>query len=381
MTGSAASVVVIGGGAVGMSIALHLKWGGARVQLVEAGTLGGGCSQLGGGWVAAQGRRNQSQLAFALDSIGYYPELLARIGTDAGFRRAGSFLLLETEEQVSQRRTFLADQMRLPGYDGFEFLDLKQLGEIEPAIRSPRIIAGTYRAKDCAIDPPALCDGLASAIRAEGIAVAEGARVEGLVRSGSGWTVRSTVGDFVADAVVIAAGPQVAPLAGMAGLDLPLNLISGQIMTTEPQAPYVKALVVVMHNHAIPDCPARDLRQGADGRLWIGTVNHHGSGDAKVRRGDTDIIRREMSALFPELADIPFTHGYAGTRPLAEDGLPCYGAAGDGLFIAAPMSGIAEAAAAGRTMAELVITGTSAALPQAFSPLRLVPGAARGTGQ
>jgi glycine/D-amino acid oxidase-like deaminating enzyme len=372
MTGSAASVVVIGGGAVGMSIALHLKWRGARVQLVEAGVLGGGCSQLGGGWVAAQGRRNLSQLAFALDSIGYYPEMLERIGAKAGFSEAGSLLLFETEEQLEQRKQFLADQMRLDGYDGFEFLSLPELTALEPAIRSRRIIGGTYRAKDCMIDPPALCEGLAAAVRREGVAIAEGARVEGLSRKGEGWSVSTTVGDFAADAVVVAAGPQVAPIAAMAGLELPLNLISGQIMTTEPQPSYVRTLVVVMHNHAIPDCPARDLRQGADGRLWIGTVNHHGSGDAQVRRGDTDIIRQQMSALFPELADIAFTHGYAGTRPLAEDGLPCYGAAGDGLYIAAPMSGIAEAAAAGRTMAELVATGTSSALPQAFSPLRLV---------
>lgn len=376
MMQSAASVVVIGGGAVGMSIALHLKWRGARVQLVEAGVLSGGCSQLGGGWVAAQGRRNLSQLAFALDSIGYYPELLERIGARAGFREAGSLLLIETEEQLEQRRQFLADQMRLPGYDGFEFLSLSELTALEPAITSPRILGGTYRARDAMIDPPALCDGLASALRREGVAIAEGARVEGLARHGDSWTVRSTVGDFSADAVVVAAGPQVAPIAAMAGHDLPLGLISGQIMTTAPQPAYVRTLVVVMHNHAIPDCPARDLRQGADGRLWIGTVNHHGSGDAQVRRADTDTIRREMSALFPALADIPFTHGYAGTRPLAEDGLPCYGAAGDGLYIAAPMSGIAEGAAAGRTMAELVMTGASSALPAAFSPLRLSAGTA-----
>jgi glycine/D-amino acid oxidase-like deaminating enzyme len=220
------------------------------------------------------------------------------------------------------------------------------------------------------IDPPALCAGLAAAVRRERIAVAEGARVETLGRSGSVWRVASTAGDHEADAVVLAAGPQVVPLAAQAGLDLPLEMISGQIMATDPQSRMVRALVVVMHNQAIAGCPARDLRQGADGRLWVGTVNHHGSADARVRREDTDTIRREMSALFPGLSAVRFARGYAGTRPLAKDGLPCYGAGGNGLFIAAPMSGIAEAAVAGRTMAELVLTGHSAALPQSFSPHR-----------
>jgi sarcosine oxidase subunit beta len=362
--------VVVGGGAIGMSIALHLAWQGAEVELLDAGALGGGCSQLGGGWVAAQGRRNLAQLGFALDSIGYYPELLDRIGTDAGFRVSGSLLLLETPEQIADRRAFLADQMRLPGYDGFAFLDPAQLAELEPAIASPRILGGTWRAADCMIDPPALCAGLAAAVRQAGIAVAEGARVDSLTRSGAHWRVASTLGDHAGDTVVLAAGPQTAPLAATAGLTLPLGLISGQIMTTDPQPPMVRTLIVVAHNAAIPGCPARDLRQGADGRIWVGTVNHHGSGDAQVRREDTDRIRHEMTALFPMLAGLRLDRGYAGTRPLAADGLPCYGAAGDGLFVAAPMSGIAEAAAAGRSMAELVLTGACVALPPAFSPLR-----------
>lgn len=368
-------VIVVGGGAVGMSVALHLHWQGAKVHLLDAGALGGGCSQLGGGWVAAQGRRNLAQLAFALDSIGYYPELLDRIGADAGFVQSGSFLLMESEAQVEARRAFLADQMRLPGYDGFVFLSPQELAELEPAITSPRIVAGSYRARDCMIDPPALCAGLAAAVRREGILLAEGAAVEGLARKGGVWRVSTTLGDAEGDAMVLAAGPQTVPLAAQAGVTLPLEPISGQIMTTDPQPRRVSAPVVVMHNPAIPGCPARDLRQGPDGRLWVGTVNHHGSADARVRRTDTDRIRREMAALFPELAGIPFTRGYAGTRPLAKDGLPCYGAAGEGLFVAAPMSGIAEAAAAGRTMAELVTTGASAALPAAFSPLRFAAAA------
>jgi len=363
--------IVVGGGAVGMSIALHLAWQGAEVELLDAGALGGGCSQLGGGWVAAQGRRNLAQLGFALESIGYYPELLDRIGTDAGFREAGSLLLMETPEQIAGRRGFLAHQMQLPGYDGFTFLDPAELADLEPAITSPRILGGTYRARDCMIDPPALCAGLAAAVRQAGITVAEGARVDRLARTGPHWRVISTLGDHEADAVVLASGPQVAPLAATVGLDLPLELVSGQIMTTDPQPQQVRTLIVVMHNAAIPDCPARDLRQGADGRIWVGTVNHHGSGDAQVCRADTDTIRREMSSLFPALAGLRMDRGYAGTRPLAADGLPCYGAAGEGLFIAAPMSGIAEAAAAGRSMAELVLYGVSPTLPDAFSPLRL----------
>jgi sarcosine oxidase, subunit beta len=370
MTGTP-SVIVLGGGAIGMSVALHLHWRGAKVRLLERGALGAGVSQLGGGWVAAQGRRNPAQLAFALESIAHYPHFLDRVGARAGLRESGSFLLLETEAQVAQRRAFLADQMQVPGYDGFTFLSPAELTKLEPAIRSPHIICGTYRDRDCSIDPPALVAALAGALRREGLAV-EGAPVEGLRRTATGWEASTPVGDFGADVVVNAAGAWARPLSAMVGMDLPLGPISGQIMTTPPRAPYVRSLIVVAHNPDLPGCPPRDLRQGADGRLWVGTVNHHGSADAAVRRADTDAIRAAMSRIFPELADVTFDRGYAGTRALPSDGLPVYGRVGtEPFYVAVPMSGIAEAAAAGRTMADLIIDGHCPTLPAAFSPDRL----------
>jgi glycine/D-amino acid oxidase-like deaminating enzyme len=101
-------------------------------------------------------------------------------------------------------------------------------------------------------------------------------------------------------------------------------------------------------------------------------VNHHGSADAAVRRADTDAIRAAMSRIFPELADVTFDRGYAGTRALPSDGLPVYGRVGtEPFYVAVPMSGIAEAAAAGRTMADLIVDGHCPTLPVAFSPNRL----------
>lgn len=365
-----ANILVIGGGAIGMSIALHLRWRGCAVRLVERGALGAGVSRMGGGWVTAQGRRHPAQLVFALDGIDDYPRFLDRVGARAGFREGGSIVLLETEEQVAARREFLAEQKTVAAYDGFEFLSPAELRRLEPAIDSPHIIAGTYRARDCQIDPPALMDAMASALRLHGVTVAEGANVEALHAEGKGWRAVTSLGEFTADAVVNAAGPSVPALAALAGSTLPLAPTSGQFMNSPPHRPYVNALVVVAHNHAIANCPARDLRQDSDGRLWIGTVNHHGSWDAAVRRADSDLIRASMARIFPELADVPFERGYAGTRVLAVDGLPTYGKVAPGLFVAAPMSGIAECAVAGRTMADFVVDGRSPALPTAFSPDR-----------
>jgi len=366
------SVLVLGGGAIGMSIALHLRWRGARVRIVERGALGSGVSRLGGGWVAAQARRHPAQLTLALDSIAHYPGFLDHAQTDAGFRRSGSLLLFETATAMEERRAVLAEQQGVAGYDGFAFLSPDELHEVEPAIRAAHIIGGTWRAADCTLDPPALVAGLAAALRREGVVIAEGAAVEAIARDGAGWRVVTTLGDVTADLLVNAAGAAAPALCAMAGAALPLSPVSGQIMTTGPQNPFVRTLIVVAHNPAIPDCPARDLRQGADGRLWIGTVNHHGSADAAVRRADTDRIRAAMSRIFPDLADIPFDHGYAGTRATAADGLSVYGRTeNDGMFVAVPLSGIAEAAAAGRRMAELILDGTAPILGPAFSPSRL----------
>ena len=56
MTGAGSSVVVIGGGAVGLITAYHLHREGADVTLIDARRTGRGAAEVNAGWIARPSR-------------------------------------------------------------------------------------------------------------------------------------------------------------------------------------------------------------------------------------------------------------------------------------------------------------------------------------
>lgn len=372
MTIPRADVLVIGAGLIGSSIALHLRWRGLAVRVLERDRVADGTSARGGGWVAAQSRTPGPHLALALASIAYYPELLDRIGDDCGYLRSGSLVLLEDEAQLEQRRAFVAEQCRLAAYDGPLFLDHAELRSLEPAV-SENVFGATYRQGDGQVDPPRMVRALVAAAKRAGVEVHLGARVTGMHRDGAGWLVGTTIGDFRGELVVNAAGPWAGELARMVGAELPVDPVAGQMMATAPRKPFVRCVIGVFKDQRrASSVPARDIRQAWDGRVWLGTTMRPGSWDATVTREDTATILAGLEPLFPGIAGAVIEEAWAGVRPNPRDGLPIYGELRGvpGHYAAVPMAGICESAIAGKAMAELIATGSSATPLEAFTPRR-----------
>lgn len=363
--------IVIGAGFIGSSVAAHLRWRGLSVRLLERDRIGDGTSSRGGGWVAAQGRQPNSHLVLALASLAYWPEFLARLGDDCGYLRCGSLVLFESEQQLERRRLFLAEQLKVPGYDGFEFLDGRQVRELEPQI-ADQIIGASYRRGDGQIDPMRLIHGIVTAARRDGVQVHQGARVTAIESDGAGWRVQTPIGDFTADAVVNAAGVWSPEIASLVGVELPVMPIAGQMCTTAPRPPFVRSVVAVQIDTRRTTQPACDVRQGYDGRIWLGTTNRPNSSDTTVTETDTQTIRAGVARVFPALKDVVIEHAWAGIRPVPVDLLPIYGGMEErpGLYIAVPLAGICETAIAGKAMAELIASGTSGTPLDAFLPRR-----------
>lgn len=88
-----------------------------------------------------------------------------------------------------------------------------------PVLRRDYVGAGALEPGAMDIDVHALHDGYLRGTKARGAAIVTNARLDGLTRSGAGWTVRGGAGTWAAEAVVNAAGAwadQVAALAGAA---------------------------------------------------------------------------------------------------------------------------------------------------------------------
>ena len=369
-------VLVVGAGLIGTSTALHLRWRGLTVRVLERDRLGDGTSARGGGWVAAQSRPAGPHLALALASIAYFPELLDRIGDDCGYLRCGSLVVLESDEQLALRRAFVEQQRANPSYDGVEFLDARALHDLEPAI-SDRAHSATYRAADGQIDPPRLLRGLVTAGKRAGVSFHFGAGVTAVDRRGSGWVAQTPVGAFAADVLVNAAGVWSPRLAEMVGTTLPVSPVAGQMMMTAPRERFVNtAIGVFTQGRRDSDSVVRDIRQGWDGRVWLGTTIHPDSWSADVSEVDTKGIRAGLEPLFPGIAGAVIEEAWAGVRPNPVDRLPILGAQEGvpGYYVGVPMAGICESAATGKALAELISAGTTGVPIAGLSPDRFALG-------
>lgn len=347
--------VVIGGGLIGLSTALHLRWLGASVRVVERARIGDGTSTRASGWISAHLRTPNELLAVVIASLQYFPELVARLDDDCGFGLCGSLVVLDSDAQLEQRRLLDAEQRKVAGYAGAVFLDRDEVRTLVPRI-AEHITAGAYYAGDAQVDPVRLVRSLQRAALTAGVVVHQGADVTGIARDGAGWRITTSIGDFRADRIVNAAGAWSGAVAEYSGYDLPIVPIAGQLLVSVPTERITEPCVIYQPDPRFGNRFACGVRQAPDGRLWLGTTYRPGSFDTAVTVEDTHTILAGATTIFPSVRDVGVEQAWAGVRPVPVDLVPVYGAVpGDtGLYAAVPVAGLAECAIAGRAMADLV---------------------------
>jgi glycine/D-amino acid oxidase-like deaminating enzyme len=96
---TAADVVVIGGGIVGVFAAYYLARRGVRVALVEKGRIAAEQSSRNWGWCRQQ-NRDARELPIAMESLALWERVAGEIGEDVGFRRSGLLYLSDDEAEI-----------------------------------------------------------------------------------------------------------------------------------------------------------------------------------------------------------------------------------------------------------------------------------------
>src|SRR6266536_4202312 len=199
VTMAGASVVIVGGGVMGCSIAFHLAERGTDVLLLEGGT---GCSGMTArsGALVRMHYTNQPEARMALASLAYFRDWRERVGGWCGFTVTGFVTLVG------------------PGDAEHPELDLDGIGlaAVEPGSGYADPVATTFSFASRAVD---LGARIRQGVRVRAIRTV-GGRVTGLDTS---------EGEVGADAVVLACGPWVDPLARTAGFDLGITPERAQV--------------------------------------------------------------------------------------------------------------------------------------------------------
>jgi sarcosine oxidase subunit beta len=353
----ARSVVVIGGGLIGLSAAFHLRRVDptVRVTVLERARVGTAASGASAAGVRAMGR-DPAERALALVSLKRWPELDRELEGQTGYRRGGGLRVALDDDGWKEATATVAEQRAdsVP----VELVDAAAARRLAPGI-SPDCRGGVHCPIDGHAEAMPTVRAFADAARrvgtrlAEGIGVAtlatEGARVIGVVRDDGTHEP--------CDVAIVAAGAWTAPLLAKTGVALPLRSRPLQMLLTDP-APAALRPVVGGFGRAL------SLKQLADGAYLIGggwparvvdeAANRWEVLDESVR-GSLAVAR----AVYPPLAERALARSWAGIEAFTPDDLPVLGpvAGLDGVLVAAGFSGhgFALVPAVGDVLARLAL--------------------------
>ena len=225
MTGSGADVIVIGGGATGLSAAWWMARDGVDVMVMDKGLVaweasgrnGGGCSHH-----FSPLFREEQRLWPQMDELLGYPTEFQRHRIRIA-RSAEQWAVYQLGPSNAARQGFKTD-----------VLDAQQIAELVP-LAGPDCYAGHLYHWGGHANPHRTVQAYAWALQDLGGRVRQHTAVEGFeTANGRVTAVVTDQGVFRCQKLVIAAGPQTRRLARMLGTDVPMVAARAEMIVTEP---------------------------------------------------------------------------------------------------------------------------------------------------
>ena len=229
---SHASVVIIGGGVIGCSVAYHLaELGWADIVLLERKQLTCGTTWHAAGLIA-QLRATQNMTRLAKYSQELYAGLEAKTGVATGFRQNGSITVALTDARLEELRRGAA-MARAFGVE-IDEISASEIAQKYPGLNVSDAKGGVYLDKDGQADPVNITQALAKGARAMGVKIIEGVAVTDILSDDEQVTgVTTPFGNISADYVVNCGGMWARQIGQMAGVSVPLHACEHFYIVTE----------------------------------------------------------------------------------------------------------------------------------------------------
>lgn len=414
MSPAPSSVLVVGGGVVGLACAHYLGRAGLTVTVLERDRLGSGASRGNAGeicpdlveplgapgvaikaltgvfrpdsplWInpvpsipllrflAGLGLRSTARhhgagaaalAALAEDTFALFEELEA-LGVDGGADKDGFLFAYPSDEDTAHG---LAGFRRLGApVASHGVLRGAGLAEAEPAL-GPAARAGFLVERQWAVDPGQFVDTLAERLRRDGAELVEGARVTAVRDGAERVEVRTTAGTYQADSVVIAAGVWSREVCASLGVRVEVAAGKGYSFSV-PAESLPRRLVHLGSARAV-------LAPLGKGVRVAGTMEFDRDPD-RFRQGRVEALVAAARPYLPGADWERREQEWMGPRPMTPDGLPLIGPVpGRPRVLLATghnMLGLMLAPATGRLVAGLVTGEAEPGLAARFAPGRTV---------
>ncbi len=228
-----AQVLIIGGGAIGCSIAWHLTKKGCRdIVLCEKHEFASGATAFAAGNVILYtldptiSRLNQY-------GVDLYPHLESETGMSPGFHPCGNLRLATHPDRLDEFRRY--KDLALAVGIAAQLLTPDEIGALCPLMAADGVLGGLYNPTDGHIAPADLAQSFAAGARKGGAKLHRNCAVTGLLPRADGkWRVETAQGVVIADHVVSCVGNHAQSVAAMVGLTAQCVPVRHQYLVTEP---------------------------------------------------------------------------------------------------------------------------------------------------
>jgi dimethylglycine dehydrogenase len=370
-----ARVVIIGGGAVGVSALYHLaKAGWTDCVLLEKNELTSGSTWHAAGNVPTFSS-SWSLMNMQRYSTELYRGLAAEVDYPMNYHVTGSLRLAHSKERMQEFQ-------RAKGMGRYQGMNIEVVGNDEikrryPFIETHELQGALYDPSDGDIDPAQLTQALAKGARDMGAKIIRFCPVSGVRREKGEWVVSTPQGEIRCEYVVNAAGYRAQEVGKMFGRDVPMMVMSHQYILFE-EIPELAAWSKEA-GHKLPLLRDVDssyyLRQEKNGmnlgpyerncRAHWATADDPMPDDFSFQLYPDDLERLEWYlndaiARVPILGTAGLSKVINGPIPYAPDGNPLIGPMPGvpNAFEACVFTfGIAQAGGAGKVLAEWVTQG------------------------
>ncbi len=309
-------IAVIGGGLVGMSVALGLQRLGRRVTVFDEGDRAFRASRGNFGlvWVQGKGLKMPNYARWTRLSASLWADFADELGDEAGIdvqlRQPGGLDIYLTEQEAEANIRLLESiRADLGGDYPFEYLGNNVLRKRVPEI-GPKVAGATYSPEDGHVNPLYLLRALYAAFQRTGGCIENGCRVARIEPLSAGFRIE-TDKETRAEKVVLCSGLGNAALAPMVGLKAPVEPLRGQVLICERVRPFLKY-------------PSVQIRQVGEGAVQIGDSKENvGFNDDSTPQVISKIAHRAVQ-IYPLLASLRMVRSWGSLRVMSPDGNPIY---------------------------------------------------------
>lgn len=377
--------LVVGGGAVGTSIAYHLaRAGWDDVMLLERDELTSGST-----WHAA-GLLPYFNMSYATThihdySIKFYKTLEEETGLDAGFFVVGNLRMAQTEERMDEYRVYAttAETCGVP----YEWMTPSEIKARWPLIRTEDLKGAIYHPTDGYINPADVTMAMAKGARQRGVTIERKWQADAFEWKGDHWDVTCTKmiekgGNLVpsdeqivisAEHVVTASGNHAQRTAKMLGIKMPAIPVEHQFIVTEPDPALVEYRKTNEQHPVIRDADAKWYVREERGGWILGPYERNAP--ARFEYGVPDSFRADLFPLdlerieeeymsmihrIPSSETVGLKDDFNGPICYTPDGNPLVGPAPGlrNMWLAEGFSfGITAAGGTGYYLAQLMVEG------------------------